>query len=628
MALHQVDSIYVRQVTLGDFVNIERHPANGPTGGGGQLYIDIPVSPGGLPVERFWAFLGAAAGDPSDPTTWPETTLRVHSVGAPDEVANLEFLLRRGGNTRYRIANQNRQAPGSNRHPAWTAARGFPIAPDDIKDKNDPRIPDVSNTKIYIVKTNEGKCFAGYVAAEQMPADWPQGHGLEALFSRATSSRVLEYALPRIPEAPDLVNRILEAWRHSPNVLLYGPPGTGKTHAMQFVWDLLGSDTPLEALFLEDQDRANPFRTRGIELPFARPARREWTTFHQNYGYEDFILAHRPESINGGGFVLKPRLGTLLDAAVSVDENIAQEDELRAESAVVFVDEVNRGNVSRIFGEFITFMDRDYRAGPNSRPLPVPLPSVRAGATGATEPIARQRGAEVVLPLPWHFPMEVFMLASMNSVDRAVAPLDTALARRFARVEVGPDMAELAQWLRVTDSEALINARPDALQSTDADEQEDGDEAEGVPPDAPARELSAGETAFLLLYRLNYDLATLLGPDFELGHAYLRPVARAQEDGEVAAFRALARVWDQALYPQLRERLANRPAELLHMLRLDRQGAGPARYIIRVRAKSAGVSQVGASARPPLEVPSFEAAAQQQYADVVFSLRYLAGFGA
>jgi hypothetical protein len=625
MAEHQVDSIFVRKITPGDFVNIERatNAGAGTGSGSGQLYIDVPVR-GELPLPRLWGFLGVPSGDRDDTTTWPETTIEVATIGEPAVSAPLEFLLRRGGNARYRIANQNRQAPGGNRHPAWTGGRGFPEAPNDIGDKTDPRLPDIAHLKVYIVKTVEGRYFAGFINSAAIPDEWPHGVGLESLFTAGT--QVVDYSRPRVPEAPELVNRILDAWRHSPNVLLYGPPGTGKTYAMQFAWDLIRGDAPLEAVHLDDESTDTPFLVRGIALPFQRPARREWATFHQNYSYENFILALRPEPIPGGGFTLKPRLGTLLDAAVSVDPAVAQADDLQARSAIIFVDEVNRGNVSRIFGEFITFMDRDYRAGPGTTPLPVPLTAVRAQDAGLSEPIARERGADVRLPLPWHFPQSVFMLASMNSVDRAVAPLDTALARRFARIEVGPDLDQLASWLGLAEWGNLL-PNDTASTAAEAPPVEEAPAAEDEAEEAAAPGHSAASTAFLLLYRLNFYLAALLGPDFELGHAYLRPVASALETGEEEAYTALARAWDQALYPQLRERLANRPDELMRVLRLDRTG-GPARYLIRLRPQALGVTKGMAAPRSPIEVPSFEAAASHRYADMEFSLKYLAGIEA
>lgn len=651
MARYVIDSIFMRKVTQGDFWHIERGLGTGPTGGGGQTYIDIPLG-GGLPVVDLWAFLGVPA--PSSETPWPAKTIRVTTIGDTSQTADVEFASRGERNSRYKISNQARQKPGNRRHPAWTSARGFPKAPDDISSSGDSRIPDVTNLKVFVVKTVDGKYYAGFVNSPSIPAGWPQGFGLEKLFDASISATVLKPDSTLTREVPKLVRRILNAWKSKPNVLLYGPPGTGKTYAMEYLWDVLSGDAPLEGLFLDSEDEDAPFKAEVIDLPFEQPVRREWVTFHQNYGYENFIVALRPNS-SSGVLELKPRLGTLMDAAVSTDPSVMQPQELQYSTALIYIDEVNRGNVSRIFGEFITFMDADYRAG-TGRALPVPLPSVGTANPGETESIERFGGPEVKLPVPWCFPPNVYTLAAMNSVDRAVAPLDTALARRFARIEVGPDMDLLAELLKIGDPEAVLtrwSGTQEGQEEAIVDVEEDAGEVE--PPEEQVAEIeptepavpdqtaglpqegetssglqhpSAAETAYLLLYRTNYELASTLGTDFELGHTYVMDVGKtgSEKDG----FEVLARAWDQAIYPQLRERFANRPEELSRLLRLDRRSLpSPSRYLFKVRQRpsTASATTPAPGARDVLNVPSLEEAARENPGEVAFTLRYLAGYG-
>lgn len=70
-----------------------------------------------------------------------------------------------------RIARQNRQQPNSQRHPAWTAARGFPTAPDNIQSKEEalPYFPE-GGLRIYIAKTVEGNFYAGFTKGRR-PSD-------------------------------------------------------------------------------------------------------------------------------------------------------------------------------------------------------------------------------------------------------------------------------------------------------------------------------------------------------------------------------------------------------------------------------------------------------------------------
>jgi DNA polymerase III delta prime subunit len=620
-----VEAIFIRQVTRGDFWCIERKPQFAPAGGGGQTYIDIPLAENRLRLEQLWSFLGVHQNGAGE---WPKKEIPVRTVGAEAPPVMLEFSPRGGDNNRYRIGNQARQYSGGNRHPAWSAENGFARMPDDAVSIDDRR-PDISRLKIFIAKTFGGDYWAGFTDGAALPPGWPRGLGLEALFDPGVSAKMLTFDEITAVEIPPLVHRILEAWRRNRNVLLYGPPGTGKTHAMQVLWRLLAQRKPLQGLGLDPYDRETPFHTLDLDLPMPRPIRRDWVTFHQNYGYENFVLSLRPEH-EDGGLKLKPRAGVLLDAAISADPAVEQPPELQHASAVLYIDEINRGNVSRIFGEFITFMDPDYRAGDPDYALPVPLNSLRSAPDGRTEPVERVQGPPVRLPIPWHFPREVYVLASMNSVDRAVAPLDTALARRFARIEVGPDMDLLASWLGLDNPYRLLKGGRARIQEALGDEEEDETEfgpAETVlpPQEAATGPRGAAETAWLLLYRLNYELASTLGPDFELGHAYLRDVARAE--GEDARFRTLARVWDQAVYPQLQERFVNRPEELLRLLRADPGSRPfPARYLFQPRPRPEGVKN-GRGAREVLEAASLEEAWQDRPDDVKETLRHLAGEG-
>ena len=175
-----VRSVFWRKITPGDFFNIERTREAGPAGGGGQLYIDIPLG-SNISIDEFGNFVRGQPLD-NDDSTWPNIKVQAFSASTPVVVAPLPFTPRRGGNRRYRIANQNRQASGSHRHPAWSADRGFPEAPDDVTSSTDPRMPNLSYLKIFIARTDAGEFLAGYSNSVTMPPGWPRGIGLETLF--------------------------------------------------------------------------------------------------------------------------------------------------------------------------------------------------------------------------------------------------------------------------------------------------------------------------------------------------------------------------------------------------------------------------------------------------------------
>ena len=182
-----VRSLFWRSMTPGDFFNIERAATAAPQGGGGQLYIDIPLG-GSVSFRDFGIFISNVPLA-EDESKWETVKIQAASVSDPAIVAPVELTPRRGGNHRYRIANQNRQATGGHRHPAWSAERGFPQAPDNVKSSRDTRMPNLEFLKICLARTDHHTFLAGYTNSSVMPASWPREIGLEVLFERYSSSK-------------------------------------------------------------------------------------------------------------------------------------------------------------------------------------------------------------------------------------------------------------------------------------------------------------------------------------------------------------------------------------------------------------------------------------------------------
>lgn len=167
-----------RRVTPGDFFRVECAPEYAPVGGGGQTYFDLTF--GGLDKVAFARFLGVSR--PKRILTEELTqSIPAAVLTEPTRSADLEFQprVRNKSTNRYRIANQNRQRVGMERHPAWRGDRGFPAARDDIPNKEDPSMPDLSMLKLIIVRLDDGTYRADYVNGAA-PAGCPTE--LEVLF--------------------------------------------------------------------------------------------------------------------------------------------------------------------------------------------------------------------------------------------------------------------------------------------------------------------------------------------------------------------------------------------------------------------------------------------------------------
>ena len=183
------------------------------------------------------------------------------------------------------------------------------------------------------------------------------------------------------------------------NVILYGPPGSGKTYttARRCVEICYGTI---------DQEAE---RVRKHYQGLLKAGQVEFVTFHESYGYEEFVEGLRPETGGGAGFRLDPTDGVL--------KRIAERARANEAPHVLVIDEINRANVSKVLGELITLLEEDKRAG-------------AANEVAVTLPHSRK---------PFTLPANLHILGTMNTADRSIALLDTALRRRFQFEELAPD---------------------------------------------------------------------------------------------------------------------------------------------------------------------------------------------
>lgn len=263
-------------------------------------------------------------------------------------------------------------------------------------------------------------------------------------------------------------NRVLELLGaitdSTPQVVLYGPPGTGKTYvAQEFAKYLVSPCNPEE---LSD-------RVRIVQ-------------FHPSYGYEEFVEGIRPTLDQSGQMRFEAVNGTILELADAI--------ELDGKTRVLIIDEMNRANLPRVFGELLYLLE--YRGKP----------------------------IDLMLRRDFSLPSKLLIIGTMNTADKSIKNIDSALRRRFDFFSVDPETAILRNHFLT-------------------------------------RKNSLGETLFAGFESLNQRILQDIGElGYEVGHSYFM---HEQMDNK-----RLKAIWERQVFPLISDYFADR-ADVLEGYKLE-----------------------------------------------------------
>ena len=206
------------------------------------------------------------------------------------------------------------------------------------------------------------------------------------------------------------ISNISELLKLKKNIILQGAPGTGKTYTTASI-----------AVKICNKDFANCNNHEEVMKEYERLRKNgqiSFCTFHQSMDYEDFVEGLKPV-VNGSAVEYKVESG--------IFKNICKTARNSDQPYILIIDEINRGNISKIFEELITLLEADKRTGDGEHSLTLKLPYSKEN---------------------FCVPSNLYIIGTMNTTDRSTGTIDYAVRRRFAFVTLKTSSEVLKEWYK------------------------------------------------------------------------------------------------------------------------------------------------------------------------------------